>query len=168
MMARRTLYTDSPWPVPWLLRVGFRVIFLERGAADPGAMRAALHELAEGRLAIVFPEGTRTVDGRVGAFQRGVWLLIKRSGAPVLPVGVEGTFDAWPKGSGPRRRGRIMLSIGEAIDNDRLLDMGVDDGLAHVRSQVDALRCEARTELRRRSRGRWPLPGPVDDEVVEH
>ncbi|MCH2140955.1 MAG: 1-acyl-sn-glycerol-3-phosphate acyltransferase, partial [Phycisphaerales bacterium] len=142
---------------------GFRVIFLERGAADPGAMRSALHELAAGRLAIVFPEGTRTQDGLIGAFQRGVWLLIKRSGAPVLPVGVEGTFDAWPRGSRPRLRGRVMLSIGTPIDNADLLEMGVDAGIAHIRERVDTLRAEARAEIRRRSRGRWPLPGPADE-----
>ncbi|MDP7028707.1 MAG: lysophospholipid acyltransferase family protein [Phycisphaerales bacterium] len=165
MMARRTLYTDAPWPLPWMLRKGFRIIAVDQDAADPAAMRAAVKELQEGRLSIVFPEGTRTPDGCLQKFERGAWLLIKRGGAPVLPVGVEGTFDAWPRRSRPRLRGRVMLNIGEAIPCEDLLDLGPDAALAHVRARIDALRLEARAEIRRRSRGRWPVPGPADQPL---
>ena len=162
-MARRSLETDSPWPIPWILRVGIRVIFLERGAADPAAMRAALNELQHGRVATLFPEGTRSEDGRMRPFERGVWLLIKRGKAPVLPVAVEGTGDAWPRDSKPRWRGRIMVNIGEPIPCETLLEMGVDKALPFLHAKVDALRAEARIEMRRRSKGKWPLPGPVDE-----
>ncbi len=163
MLARRSLLTDSPWPMPWVLRSGYRCIFVDRDSADPSAMRAVLGELHAGRLSVVFPEGTRSVDGTMLPFERGVWLLIKRGGAPILPVGIEGTFDAWPKGSGPRRKGRIMANVGAPIACDTLLEMGVDRALAFLHDQVDALRAEARAEIRRRTHGRWPLPGPADD-----
>ncbi len=162
MMARRTLEKDAPWPIPWILRRGVRVIAVDRDSADPAAMRAALTELQEGRVSIVFPEGTRSPDGCVKEFRRGAWLLIKRGGAPVLPVAVEGTFDAWPRDSRPRLRGRIMLNIGEAIACEDLVAMGPDAALAHIRSRIDGLRLEARREIRRRSGGRWPAPGPAD------
>jgi|TARA_B100001971_G_scaffold166065_1_gene156852 1-acyl-sn-glycerol-3-phosphate acyltransferase len=162
-MARRSLQTDAPWPIPWILRVGIQVIFLERGAADPAAMRAALNELKNGRVTTLFPEGTRSEDGAMRPFERGVWLLIKRGKAPVLPVAVEGTFDAWPRQSRPRLRGRVLVKIGEPIPCEQLLEMGVDGAIQFLHATVDTLRAEARAEIRRRSRGRWPLPGPADE-----
>jgi 1-acyl-sn-glycerol-3-phosphate acyltransferase len=162
-MARRSLETNSPWPIPWILRVGIRVIFLERGAADPAAMRAALHELKHGRVATLFPEGTRSEDGCMRPFERGVWLLIKRGKASVLPVAVEGTGDAWPRNSRPQWRGRIMVNIGKPIACETLLEMGVDKALPFLHAKVDALRAEARVEIRSRSKGKWPRPGPVDE-----
>jgi 1-acyl-sn-glycerol-3-phosphate acyltransferase len=163
MLARRTLQTDSPWPVPWMLRTGCRVIFVHQDAADPGAMRAVLRELHADRLSVVFPEGTRTEDGTMQPFERGMWLLIKRGRQPVLPIGIEGTFDAWPRKAGLRLRGRIMFNVGEPIAHEDLLAMGVDSAIAFLHDRVDALRAEARAIMRQRSGGRWPLPGPADE-----
>ena len=71
-------------------------------------MKAALAELAAGRTVLIFPEGTRTPDGALGEFQRGVMLLIKRSRAQVVPVALEGASDIWPIGTAlPRLRGRL-------------------------------------------------------------
>jgi 1-acyl-sn-glycerol-3-phosphate acyltransferase len=161
-MARRSLERNSVWPIPWLLRVAYQSIFVERGASDPAAMRAALKELASGRLSVLFPEGTRSDDGTMLPFQRGIWLLIKRGGAPVIPVGVEGTLDAWPRGRRPRLRARVMLNIGKPISQSQLLEMGVDEAVPFLHERVDTLRREARIEIRRRSRGRWPAQGPAD------
>lgn len=162
MLARRTLQTDSPWPVPWMLRVGCRVIFVDQETADPGAMKAVIAELKAGRVSVVFPEGTRSVDGTMLDFERGVWLLIKRGGQPVLPIGIEGAFDVWPRKSRLRLRGRIVFHIGEPIPCEDLLAMGVDQALAFLHERVDTLRAEARAAIRVRSGGRWPLAGPAD------
>ncbi len=165
MMARQSLLTNSPWPIPYALRVGVHCIFVDRESADPGPMRSVLRELHSGRVSVVFPEGTRSLDGTMLPFERGVWLLIKRGGAPVLPIGVEGTFDAWPKGSGPKRKGRILVNVGETIPCEELLEMGVERALAFLHDRVNTLRAEARAEIRRRTRGRWPLPGPADEQT---
>ena len=162
-MARRSLERNSVWPIPWLLRVAYQSIFVERGASDPAAMRAALKELASGRLSVLFPEGTRSDDGTMLPFQRGIWLLIKRGSGPVIPVGVEGTLDAWPRGLRPRLRARVMLNIGNPIPQSQLLGMGVDGAIPFLHERVDTLRREARAEIRCRSRGRWPRPGPSDE-----
>ncbi len=158
MMARASLLTDSPWPLPWMLKNGFRIIPIDRDAVDPGAMRAAITELQEGRLSIVFPEGTRSEDGHLQEFRRGVWLLIKRGCAPVLPMAIEGTFDIWPRGRGPQTRGRMMVVIGEPIAHDTLLEMGPEEGLRFLAAQVESLRAEAMSSIRARSGGRWPGP----------
>jgi 1-acyl-sn-glycerol-3-phosphate acyltransferase/long-chain acyl-CoA synthetase len=61
---------------------------------------------------IVFPEGTRTTDGKVGAFRRGVGDLVAGRNVPVVPCHLEGAFEALPKGSRFPRPRRLTLRIG--------------------------------------------------------
>jgi 1-acyl-sn-glycerol-3-phosphate acyltransferase len=63
---------------------------------------------------IIFPEGTRTVDGRMGLFRRGVGQLLAGTEYPAVPCYLGGTFKSWPKGSRIPRPARVKLSIGEA------------------------------------------------------
>jgi 1-acyl-sn-glycerol-3-phosphate acyltransferase len=61
---------------------------------DPGAMRRALHALESGRVIGIFPEGPFSVCGRLEPGLPGVALLALRSGAPVVPAGIQGTYQA--------------------------------------------------------------------------
>jgi 1-acyl-sn-glycerol-3-phosphate acyltransferase len=61
---------------------------------DPGAIRRALGVLERGGIVGIFPEGPFSVHGRLERGQPGVALLALRSGAPVVPVGIRGTFEA--------------------------------------------------------------------------
>lgn len=56
-------------------------------------------ELEAGRSILAFPEGTRTLNGRVGPFRRGVFVMAQRLGVPVVPVAVTGMYDLMRKGS---------------------------------------------------------------------
>lgn len=74
----------------WFMRnVG--VIPVDRGRADVGAVRTALEVLGRGRGLLVFPEGTRSKDGRPGRPRGGVGFLAGKSGAPVVPARVVNT-----------------------------------------------------------------------------
>ena len=55
----------------------------------------ALHRPA--RQVVIFPEGTRSGDGEVAPLKAGFAALAKRSGVPLVPVGIEGAFAAWPR-----------------------------------------------------------------------
>ena len=73
-------------------------------------------ELAEGGLCIlIYPEGKRSPDGRVQSFKSGVGLLARELDVPVVPVGIQGTFeslslhDSWP------RRGPVRVAFGESL-----------------------------------------------------
>ncbi len=61
------------------------------------AIDVCVEALAEGRGLVLFPEGTRTRDGSMGPLKRGLALIARRSGATVVPVLVDGAFEAWPK-----------------------------------------------------------------------
>jgi 1-acyl-sn-glycerol-3-phosphate acyltransferase len=60
-------------------------------------MRLVIDRLREGAAVCLFPEGTRTEDGRIASFKPGFGLLCRRSKAAVVPVLIEGAFEAWPR-----------------------------------------------------------------------
>lgn len=82
------------------------------GSAD---LTAAAALLTDGRDVIVFPEGTRSRDGRIGEFHRGAARLAAMAGVPVVPAGITGTRMLLPPGSGCPRRARVTVSFGIPI-----------------------------------------------------
>ena len=90
---------------------------LARGKSDVGALRAAINVLKAGGRVLIFPEGTRTRDGEMGPFLPGMLVLVRRTGAAVVPMAVEGARDVWPAGRGlPKLFGRIGVVTGEPIN----------------------------------------------------
>lgn len=67
-------------------------------SSDPRATREAVRLLQAGEAVMIFPEGERTKDGRVGRFKLGAFRLAVALGVPVLPVTITGGHDAWPPG----------------------------------------------------------------------
>ncbi len=130
----------------------FGVIAIKRGESDMVAIRKAITEFSAGRCVMMFPEGTRTQDGELGEFQRGFWLLMKKSTATVVPIGLDGAFDVYPIGSKPKLRGYIEAAAGAPIDATELLEMGEEKGTVFVRSKVEALMLQCRENITLRSR----------------
>jgi 1-acyl-sn-glycerol-3-phosphate acyltransferase len=100
------------WPVIGWLADNAGVFFVRRGESDRAAQRLALQLLAAGRPIAIFPEGTRSRDGRLGSARPGVTLLALRSGVPVLPVGIAGTHRIFPGGSRFPHRSPVTVRIG--------------------------------------------------------
>jgi len=101
------------WPVVgWIARNG-GVHAIDRGAADVDAFRLAARILEEGHALFVFPEGTRSRDGALGEGRDGVAVLALRSGAPIVPVGISGSYERWPRGQKlPHPGGRVTVRVG--------------------------------------------------------
>lgn len=74
-------------------------------------IRDATGRIGRGQRLVVFPEGTRSPDGRVGEFKPGAFHLAQKTGAPVLPVRIDGTCRALPKGSLRIRPGCMTVRI---------------------------------------------------------
>ena len=88
---------------------------VHRGVADREALRGGLAVLERGGALGLFPEGSRGT-GTLDAVQHGLAWLALRSGAPVVPVAVLGTADAWPRGGlVPRRRSRVRVVFGAPV-----------------------------------------------------
>jgi 1-acyl-sn-glycerol-3-phosphate acyltransferase len=86
------------------------------GSADRSAIRNALKLLDEGKLLLVFPEGTRSHDGSLGKAQDGVGFMAHRTNACVIPVFLDGTYKAMPRNSKMIKPTRITVSFGKPID----------------------------------------------------
>jgi 1-acyl-sn-glycerol-3-phosphate acyltransferase len=71
---------------------------VEQGRGDMGAMKETIRRLQEGHLLNIFPEGSRTENGEISRIERGAALVIRRAQVPVIPVAIDGSFQAWPKG----------------------------------------------------------------------
>lgn len=146
-----------------LIRV-LNAIPIREDASDTAAIRAVLARLQAGAAVLMFPEGTRTPDGTMQPFKRGVALLVRRAGCPVLPVAIEGAYDTWPR---TRRRPRLLgcrlaVAVGRPIPAHELLAEGETAAVARLAREIDQMRRELRRHLRRATRGRFPSPGPGD------
>jgi cytidylate kinase len=102
------------WPiVGWMARNG-GIHPVDRSTADVEAFRTARRILDEGQVLFVFPEGTRSPDGRLQQARDGVAMLALRSGAPIVPIGIAGSDKVWPKGSKlPRPGGSVTVTVGK-------------------------------------------------------
>src|SRR5436190_10363917 len=79
-------------------------------------MKLILGALSHGRAVILFPEGTRTRDGKLQPARSGIGLLVMKSEAPVIPVRVWGTFDAYGRHVRFPRPNRVMAKYGELMN----------------------------------------------------
>ncbi|HEY8665048.1 MAG TPA: lysophospholipid acyltransferase family protein [Tepidisphaeraceae bacterium] len=71
---------------------------VRQGEGDLGAIREAIGRLKEGHMLNLYPEGSRSEDGRLQPVEPGLALVARRSGAPIIPVAINGSFHAWPRG----------------------------------------------------------------------
>lgn len=129
---------------------GFGVISIKRGESDTTAIRGAIAELKRGGSVMLFPEGMRSPDGQIKEFQRGVWMLIRRGNAMVIPVAVEGTFDIWPVGGKPKLTGKVEAAAGDPIASQDLVDLGEEAGMALLKSRIESMRLMCRDNIDRR------------------
>ena len=96
---------------------GLGQVPVERGdtRSAAGVIDIGVEVLAEGRALGIYPEGTRSPDGRLYKFRTGVARLALRSGAPVIPVGLIGTREVQPPGSHRWHRAPVTVRFGEPL-----------------------------------------------------
>src|SRR4030095_3025901 len=89
---------------------------------DRSNIKSAMRSLEKGALKIkrglsvlIFPEGTRSPDGKTGEFKRGLFLLAEQSGADIIPVSISGTYQLLPRNSSKVKRGDVNLVIGKPL-----------------------------------------------------
>jgi 1-acyl-sn-glycerol-3-phosphate acyltransferase len=140
------------WPlIGWLARQS-GVFFVRRGEGDRGAQRLALDLLSTGSCMGIFPEGTRSRDGRMGEARAGAAFMAMRTGVPVLPVGIAGMHAIFPGRSRWPHRAPITLRIGApfrlAVQADGLDRAALKSGTEQIMQAIAALLPEGQ-------RGRW-------------
>ncbi|MFA7160671.1 MAG: lysophospholipid acyltransferase family protein [Kiritimatiellia bacterium] len=120
-MARDTLFQNriGQW---WFENVG--VVSLDRNRGDIAAFKAAIALLKAGGALCLFPEGTRTLDGKLQKPKSGIGFLIMKAEVPVLPVYIEGSFSAFPKGAKLIKPAKITVRYGPLITRDEFKKLG--------------------------------------------
>lgn len=132
------------WPIIGWLATQSGVYFVRRGENDRNAQRFSLEALADGRPIAVFPEGTRSRNGRMREFKPGAAYLALRSGAPILPVGIAGTHAMFPGRSRLPHPTRIRIRVGEPftlghVPDGRLSREALAEGTERIRAEIAAL-----------------------------
>ena len=95
----------------WLIRQ-YNAIPLKRSIGDVGALRKAVHLLKQGKAVLMFPEGTRSLSGRLLKPKPGVGMIASMTSAPVVPAYVTGSNRL---GSALARRTRMAVRFGEPV-----------------------------------------------------
>ena len=105
------------------------------GKASQSAITAGLEVLARGELLGIYPEGTRSHDGRLYRGRTGVAVMALRAGVPVIPCAMVGTFELQPPGRVVPRLGRVTIRFGRPLEFDRFT--GMEDRREVVRAVTD-------------------------------
>jgi len=103
----------------WVLRY-WRAVPVNREGSGAKGLRAILDRLLAGGAIILFPEGTRTGDGKLHPARSGIGLTVIKSTAPVVPVRVFGTFEAYNRYARVPRPRRVAVKFGELLDFEHL------------------------------------------------
>jgi 1-acyl-sn-glycerol-3-phosphate acyltransferase len=112
-LARDTLF-DQPG-LGWLIRQ-LNAVPVDRDGGGAAGLKAILDRLHAGGGIILFPEGTRSRDGRLQPARSGVGLAVIKSEAPVVPVRLFGMFEAWPRSRPLPLPGRVTVKFGRPLD----------------------------------------------------
>ncbi len=99
----------------WFFHTFLRVMPFDRTVNPLEGLRIAAVILQAGYPLLIFPEGTRSVTGKLQPFKPGLGLLAIETGVPVVPALIEGTFEALPKGRFLPRKSKIRVTFGEPV-----------------------------------------------------
>jgi long-chain acyl-CoA synthetase len=92
-----------------------RVVVVDPDANLVPAMRAGAFGLRQGRPLILYPEGERSIDGTPKIFKKGAAILSIHLQAPIVPIAIEGFYDAWPRNKSFQRFAPLKMTIGDPI-----------------------------------------------------
>jgi 1-acyl-sn-glycerol-3-phosphate acyltransferase len=133
-------YFDK-WYLRWFFK-GANVIPVRRqsSSAAEAALQAGVQALREGKIVGIFPEGTRSPDGRLYRGKTGVARMALEARAPVIPVSISGTFEAMPYDRKLPKPGRVEVRFGRPLIFDRHYDTPADRFV--LRSATDEIMYE--------------------------
>ncbi len=140
-LARKSLFKN---PIFGAVLRSIGVTPIDDNGGDIATIKLSIRLLREGHVVSLFPEGSRTHDGKIQPFKKGALLLIRKSTAPILPIAVAGAYKTWPRSQKlPKFFGNhVAINVGKPIDHDDLLKDGPDAALRRLEQVIQALRDE--------------------------
>jgi 1-acyl-sn-glycerol-3-phosphate acyltransferase len=132
-VARTTLFRFAP--LGWLIN-SLDTIPINREGSGFGGLKETLKRLKRGELVLLFPEGTRSPDGEIHEMKPGFCAIAKRSAVPLIPVAVDGAFEAWPRHRSVPRRTVVHVEFGEPIAPEEVARMSDDELVREVQRRI--------------------------------
>ncbi|MDP6545588.1 MAG: lysophospholipid acyltransferase family protein [Phycisphaerae bacterium] len=145
-MARSTLFDN---PSLGRLIASLNTFPVKRDTADSGALKEAMRRIKRGGQVLIFAEGTRTQDGKIAPFLPGVALLARRAAKWIVPVVIDGAFEAWPRTQSVPGWGRIAVSFGEPLTQECARTFKAAPLVEHVRQIMIQMQSDLRRRLGR-------------------
>jgi 1-acyl-sn-glycerol-3-phosphate acyltransferase len=114
-------------------------IFVERknAKASMESLQRIEQQLSNGVCTVIFPEGTRSLNGEVGRFKRGAFQIALDLGLPVIPLSLSGCYEVMPKGAWAVHRHPVHMHVGEPID---LKQYRTENGDIDANAAIEAVR----------------------------
>jgi 1-acyl-sn-glycerol-3-phosphate acyltransferase len=144
---------------------GFPIHFEGKGASG---VKETLKRLRQGAVVILFPEGSRSFDGRLGPMKPGVIMIAERARVPIVPAAVAGTFEGWPRNRLFPGAHAIRIEYGEPLYPKDIAGLSTDALTTLIHDRIASCHREALRRLARDLGAEpWPSPTPVCRTLVE-
>jgi 1-acyl-sn-glycerol-3-phosphate acyltransferase len=114
-LAKKELFQVPIWGAA-MRAAGYIAIDSSQGREALRSLSAAAAEVAAGKSVVIFPEGTRSPDGRLGDFKAGGMQLAIKAGVPIVPVAIKGTHRVLPKGKLLVTPGEVTVRVGAPME----------------------------------------------------
>lgn len=148
-LAKKDLFLRQP--LKWVIE-HLDAIPIDRSGMGLGGIKETIRRLRRGEMVLIFPEGQRTFDGEMNHLMPGFCALARRTGAPLVPVGFDGAFEAFPRGTHFPRPARIRMVVGKPFRQSEYQHLSDDDMVAELESRIRQCFDEAR-RLRQKKKG---------------
>lgn len=132
-VARKSLFKFAPFR--WLIN-SLDAIPIDREGTGLEGLKETLKRLKRGEIVLLFPEGTRTLDGEVQPMKPGFTAVARRSRLPLFPVAMDGAWHAWPRQRKLPRRAVIHVQFGDPILPEEIARLDDAQLLAEVERRI--------------------------------
>jgi 1-acyl-sn-glycerol-3-phosphate acyltransferase len=149
-VARESLLRFAP--LRWLLN-SLDAIPIDRDGTGLSGLKETLKRLKRGEMVLIFPEGTRSPNGEVRPLKPGFCAIARRAAVPLVPVAVDGSFDAWPRYQLLPGRSVIHVYFGEPIPPSTIASLTDEQLLQEVERRIRACHGQAQ-RARQRAMGK--------------
>ena len=113
-LAKKELFQVPIWG-PAMRKAGYIPVDRSHGRQALKSLGEAAQKIAAGTSVIIFPEGTRSKDGKIKDFKAGAMVLAIKSGVEIVPVAIDGTYEILPKGKLLMKPGNVAIRVGNPI-----------------------------------------------------
>ena len=102
-------------------------------------IKETLKRLKDEQAVLIFPEGTRSEDGSLGEFHKGIISVARRSKAPILPCAIQGAYKAWSRHTKFPKPYKVTITFGDVIPAEEVQAMDDDALLERLRETISKM-----------------------------